>query len=133
MTGTLQMPISPECEDTARQIVDAGLKVNRALGPGLLESAYEHCLAHELTRRGLTLSRQTALPITYEDEIVEAGYRIDMLVSKHVIVEIKAVDKILPLHEAQLLTYLKLSSIRLGLLLNFNVALFKQGIRRIAF
>ncbi len=125
--------ISEICQETARQIVDAGLKVHRFLGPGLLESAYEHCLAHELASRGLAVQRQVVLPIVYEGESIDAGYRLDLLVASEVIVEIKAVDSILPVHEAQVLTYLKLSGIRLGLLLNFNVALLKHGIKRIAF
>lgn len=112
-------------EDVARIVVDAGLKVHRALGPGLLESAYEHCLTHELSTRGLSLERQALLPIRYEGLELDAGYRLDLLVEKSVIIEIKAV-------EAQVLTYLKLSGHRLGFLMNFNVALFKNGLRRLA-
>lgn len=118
-------------EEVARQIVDAGLKVHRVLGPGLLESAYEHCLAHEMTLRGVALRRQVVLPIPYEGEKLDAGFRLDMVIDERVIVEIKAVGKLAPIHEAQLLTYLKLSGLRLGFLMNFNVVLFKQGIRRI--
>ncbi len=115
----------------ARAIVDSGLKVHRVLGPGLLESAYEHCLAHELTARGLSVARQIALPIVYEGTPLDAGYRIDLLVEDAVIVEIKAVQELTRLHEAQVLTYLKLSGRRLGLLMNFNVTLFKDGLRRL--
>jgi GxxExxY protein len=97
-----------------------------------LESAYEHCLAYELGARGLEVRRQVALPITYENRLLEACYRVDLLVSEAVIVEIKSVDALTRVHQAQVLTYLKLSKLRLGLLMNFNVELFKQGVRRIA-
>jgi GxxExxY protein len=118
-------------EAAARQIVDAGLKVHRALGPGLLESVYEHCLAHELERRGLSVRRQVNLPVIFEDLRLEAGYRLDLLVNDLIVVEVKAVEALSRLHEAQVLTYLKLSGCRLGLLVNFNVELFKHGLRRL--
>jgi GxxExxY protein len=121
-----------EVDALAKQIVDSGLKVHRALGPGLLESAYEHCLAYELHARGIPVKRQVALPVIYEGTTLDAGYRLDLVVADAIIVEIKAVDALTPLHEAQILTYLKLSGHRLGFLINFNVALFKQGIRRLA-
>jgi GxxExxY protein len=105
--------------------------VHRALGPGLLESAYEACLAHELSLRGLAVRRQVPLPIVYEGLTLEAGYRLDLLVGDLVIVEIKAVEGLLRLHEAQLITYLKLSGLSLGLLINFNVGLFRDGVRRL--
>jgi GxxExxY protein len=111
-------------------VVDAGLKVHRALGPGLLESAYEHCLAHELTARGVPVRRQVALPIEYDGLRLDAGYRLDLIAAEEVVVEVKAVDALTPLHQAQLLTYLKLSGYKTGLLLNFNVVLFKDGLRR---
>ncbi len=111
--------------------VDAGLKVHKALGPGLLESAYEHCLAYELTQRGVRIHRQIALPLVYEDTRLDAGYRLDLIVDEAVIVEVKAVDALAPIHDAQVLTYLKLSGLRLGLLMNFNVVLFKQGLKRL--
>jgi GxxExxY protein len=117
-------------EEIGRDIVDACLTVHRALGPGLLESAYEICLAHELERRGHTVVRQLALPVVFQDIRLEAGYRIDLLVDDLVIIEVKAVEKLAPVYEAQLLTYLRLSSRRLGFLLNFNVPLMKQGIHR---
>ena len=113
-------------------VVDAGLKVHRALGPGLLESAYEHCLAHELSTRGRLVERQVPLPIVFGAVELDAAYRMDMVVEGAVIVEVKAVDLLTRLHEAQLLTYLKLSGRKVGLLLNFNVVLFKDGIRRLA-
>ena len=120
-------------ESAARQIVDAGLKVHRALGPGLLESAYEHCLAHELESRRLSVRRQVGLPIVFEDIRLDVGYRLDLLVNDLIVVEVKAVEALSRLHEAQVLTYLKLSGCRLGLLINFNVELFKQGLRRLVF
>ena len=122
---------SAAADTVARQIIDAGLKVHRALGPGLLESAYEACLAHELSLRGLAVRRQVPLPIVYEGLTLEAGYRLDLLVGDLVIVEIKAVEGLLRLHEAQLITYLKLSGLSLGLLINFNVGLFRDGVRRL--
>ena len=112
------------------QIVDAGLTVHRALGPGLLESAYEQCLAYELERRGHVVDRQVGLPITFGGHTVETAYRLDLLIDRSVIVEVKAVDMLNKLHEAQLLTYLKLSGCRVGLLMNFNVVLFKSGLKR---
>jgi GxxExxY protein len=119
-----------EADALARLVVDAGLKVHRALGPGLLESAYEQCLAHELALRGLVLGRQVPLPVTYEGLQLDAGYRLDLVVAGKVIVEIKSVEALSRLHEAQILTYLKLSGLRLGFLMNFNVRLFKDGVRR---
>ena len=98
--------------------------------PGLLESAYEHCLAHEISRRGLRVQRQLALPIIYEGEKLDAGYRLDLVVEGAVIVEIKSIDALAPIHDAQVLTYLKLSGLRIGLLMNFNVVLLKQGLKR---
>jgi GxxExxY protein len=114
------------------EIVDAGLKVHRALGPGLLESVYQHCLAYELGRRGIAARTQVALPIVYDDVRLDAGYRLDIVVEDAIIIEIKAVDELTRLHEAQILTYLKLSGYRLGFLMNFNVPLFKRGLRRMA-
>ena len=117
-------------EGVAAAIVDSGLKVHKALGPGLLESAYEHCLVRELTKRGIGLERQVVLPIVYDGETLDAGYRLDLIVEGSVVVEVKAVDALTRLHEAQVLTYLKLSGCRIGFLMNFNVALFKQGLKR---
>jgi GxxExxY protein len=101
-------------EKIARDIVDCGLKVHRTLGPGLLESAYETCLAHEIGSRGHSIRRQVALPVVYEGLKLEAGYRIDLLVADRVLIEVKALDALLPIHQAQVMTYLKLSGIRLG-------------------
>lgn len=122
--------VDPEHHRATGAIVDAGLKVHRVLGPGLLESAYEQCLMHELQGRGFAVRRQVSLPIMYEGLRIEADYRIDLLVGGRVVVEVKAVDVVLRVHEAQMLTYLRLSGLRVGLLLNFNVSLFKQGVRR---
>jgi GxxExxY protein len=111
-------------------IVDAAMKVHTALGPGLLESAYEACLAHELRIRGLHVLTQIALPVVYEGVKLDFGYRIDLLVEDLVVVEVKAVEAIAPIHEAQLLSYIKLSGRRVGLLINFHVLHLKDGIRR---
>ncbi len=118
-------------EAVARAVVDAGLKVHRQLGPGLLESAYEHCLARELELRGLGVARQVGLPITYEDQRLEVGYRLDLIVDGRVIVEVKAVDALAPIHEAQLLTYLRLSGLPIGFLMNFYTVRFRDGVRRL--
>jgi GxxExxY protein len=112
------------------EVLNAAMAVHSELGPGLLESAYMACLAHELTIRGLQLRTQMALPLVYRGIRLDAGYRIDVLVQQEVIVEIKAVEKLLPIHEAQLLCYLKLSQKRLGLIINFNSVHLRDGIRR---
>ena len=117
--------------EISKEIVDASLKVHKQLGPGLLESAYEECLAYELIQRDLLIERQKVLPLVYEEVKLEAGYRIDLLVEKKVIIEIKSVESLNDVHLAQILTYLKLSDCKLGLLINFNVALIKHGIRRV--
>jgi GxxExxY protein len=114
----------------ASVVVDAAIEVHRILGPGLLESAYEAALAHELGLRGISVERQVLLPVHYKGEYLDAGFRLDLVVGKLLIVELKAVQHIEPIHEAQLLTYLRLSGLWLGLLLNFNVPLMKNGIRR---
>ncbi len=108
------------------------MRVHSALGPGLLESAYESCLVHELRKMGLTILSQLVLPVEYDGVKIDAGYRIDCLVEDTVIIELKAVDRILPIHQAQLLSYLKLSKKPLGLLINFNVVHLKEGIKRMA-
>ncbi len=106
-------------------------KVHSELGPGLLESTYEVCLEYELLKEGLSVERQKALPVIYDEVKLDAGYRIDLLVNNQVILELKSVDEIAPIHQAQVMTYLKLSGLKLGLLLNFNVKQMKQGIKRI--
>ena len=127
---TLQRPDSSRAEQVAAAIVDAAIKVHKTLGPGLLESVYEACLCYELTKRAIPYRQQVALPVRYEEVFVETGFRIDVLVDDSVIIELKCVDAIAPIHEAQLLTYLKLANIRLGFILNFNVPLMKHGIKR---
>lgn len=124
-------PISPRTEDIAKFVLDAAFKVHTALGPGLLESVYETCLVHELRGKGLNLDSQITLPIIYDGLTVESGLRLDLYVEKCVIIEIKAVEIIDPIHKAQLLTYLKLSGVRLGLLINFNVIHLRDGITRL--
>jgi len=111
-------------------ILGAALEVHRYLGPGLLESAYEECLCHELRLRGLSFQRQVDLPVEYKGLKLDCGYKIDLLVQDEVILELKAVEKLLPIHQAQLLTYLKLAHKTVGLLINFNVPLLTQGIIR---
>lgn len=113
------------------KIIALAMKVHTALGPGLLESTYEACLVHELKKAGLKVLSQVALSVNYDGETIELGYRIDLLVEDVIIVELKSVDKIIPLHQAQLMSYLKLSGNRLGLLINFNVLHLKDGIKRI--
>jgi len=112
-------------------VLGCAIKVHTALGPGLLESTYEACLIHELAKAGLKADRQVALPVVYDGVQLDAGYRIDVLVANLVVVELKVAERILPLHSAQLLSYLKLSGKRLGYLLNFNVVHMRQGIKRV--
>jgi len=119
-----------ELNEISGQVVDAAMKVHTALGPGLLENAYEACLEHELGKRGLRVKRQVALPVVYDGVQIDLGYRLDLLVEDAVIVELKAADRIAPIHEAQLLSYLRLSGKKLGLLINFNVLHLKDGMRR---
>lgn len=122
---------SPEVERIAKIIVDAAFRVHSLLGPGLLESVYSICLAHELRRRGLIVAREVKLPILYDGVRIESGLRIDLLVESCIIVETKAVERMIPLFAAQLRTYLKLTGHSLGLLINFNVPLIKDGIKRV--
>ena len=125
------MQMSNKLNEISGQIVDAAMKVHSELGPGLLESAYEACLLFELHRRGFTAVSQVELPIKYDGVRIDAGYRLDLLVEDKVIVELKAVSKLQPIHETQLLSYLKLSKKQLGLLINFQVVRLKDGIKRI--
>ena len=117
--------------DLGEIILGCAMKVHSALGPGLLESAYEACLAHELSKAQLGVKRQVALPVVYDGMQLDAGFRIDLLVNDAVIVELKTAEKLLPIHKAQLLSYLKLSNKSLGYLLNFNVVHMRDGIKRI--
>lgn len=119
-----------ELNKMTEQIIGAAIEVHKALGPGLLESAYEECLCQELTLREMRFERQRPLPVQYKGVELDCGYRLDLLVAEAVVVEIKAVQAIEPIHEAQLLTYLKLGGWKLGLLINFNVPVLKDGIRR---
>jgi GxxExxY protein len=130
MDGTYES-IPAATEAAARQVVDAALAVHKNLGPGLLESVYETCLCHELHKRGVPFARQVALPVVYDGARLDAGLRLDLLVADCLIVELKAVETLNPLFAAQLLTYLKLAGRRLGLLINFNVPLLRDGIHRI--
>jgi len=131
-TKTQRDPISDRVNGAARTTVNAAFSVHSQLGPGLLESVYEKCLAHAVRLRGLTVDRQIAVPIEFEGLRLPTGLRMDMIVDSCLIVEVKAVDVLLPVHKAQLLTYLKLSGHRLGLLINFNVPLIRNGITRVA-
>ncbi|TSA23784.1 GxxExxY protein [bacterium] len=124
-------PLDQETERIAKEIVDAAFKVHKELGPGLLESVYEACLTHELRKRGLQVETQLQLPVRYETVQLDIGFRLDLLVEEEIIVELKAVEVMIPLFEAQLLTYLKLAGKRLGFLINFNVPLIKNGIKRL--
>jgi GxxExxY protein len=123
-------PISPEVEQVGKAVLDAAFKVHTALGPGLLESVYETTQAYELRKSGLVVATQVSLPVTYDGQQLESGFRLDMLVEKCVIVELKSVETMNPVYEAQIMTYLRLSNVRLGFLINFNVKRLKDGIKR---
>ena len=123
--------MGPKLNDITEAVIGAAIVVHKDLGPGLLESAYEACLAYELAEKGLKIERQKGLPLKYRGVLLDCGYRLDLLVENQVIVEVKAVEKIELIHEAQLLSYLKLSKCQLGLLINFNVEILKNGIRRL--
>ena len=112
------------------KIIECAIEVHRELGPGLLETAYEKCLCYELQKAGFVVESQIDMPVVYKEVELDCGYRLDVVVNREVILELKTVDKLLPIHEAQLLTYLRLARIRIGLLLNFNVPCLKDGIKR---
>ena len=131
-TKTQRRPIPEGVEKVATAVVDAAFRVHSGLGPGLLESAYELCLVHVLTKRGLKVERQVTVPIDFDGARLDAGFRLDLLVDGCLVVEVKAVEAIAPVHKAQVLTYLKLTGHRLGFLINFNVPLIRDGIKRIA-
>ncbi len=120
-----------ERDPLSEAVIGAAIAVHRALGPGLLESAYEECLCYELSKRELSFERQRPLPVRYEEVLLDCGYRMDLVVKQSLVVEIKAVETLTRLHEAQLLTYLKLSGLRKGLLLNFNSRVLRTGIKRL--
>ena len=117
-------------DELSNTVIGCALKVHKKPGPGLLESAYEQCLCYELTQAGLKFERQKELPIQYNDVKIDCGYRLDVLVEDKLILELKCVDKLTPIHEAQLLTYMKISTVHLGLLINFNSVLLRDGIKR---
>ncbi|MFA7429983.1 MAG: GxxExxY protein [Rhodospirillaceae bacterium] len=114
----------------SRKVIGLAMNVHRALGPGLLESAYEHCLGHEFHLNGIEFARQVPLQIRYKDTDLECGYRLDLVVENTLLLELKAVDGLTPLHDAQIITYLRLSGLKTGLLMNFNTTILKNGIRR---
>jgi GxxExxY protein len=120
-------------EAVASDIVDCAVKVHKALGPGLLESAYQYCISYELRKRNRKVLTEVSQPVVYDDQHLDVGYRIDMLIDDLIIVENKTLDELLPIHEAQLLTYMKLRNCHLGFLLNWNVMLMKHGIRRVVY
>lgn len=124
-------PIPPSTERVGRAVIDCSIKVHKALGPGLLETVYEHCLAEELRQAGLRVDQQVPVAVVYGSVKLQVGYRIDLLVGEVVVVEVKSVDGLAPVHLSQTLTYLRLSERRLGYLINFNSALLKDGIRRL--
>jgi GxxExxY protein len=133
VTGLSECGAEPgmDIETVAREIVDACLRVHTRVGPGMLESAYEACMVHELGKRGLSVKKQVPLPLRYEEELIDIGYRIDLLVEDSVVLELKAVNQLLPIHTAQLLSYLRAGGYRLGFLLNFNTAHMRNGIKRL--
>ena len=117
-------------DSLTEKVIGLAIEVHRALGPGLLESAYEECLCFELRQAGIAFRRQVALPVVYKEVRLDIGYRIDIVIEEQLIVELKTVEKLAPIHEAQLLTYLRLSGLKIGLLLNFNTSVLKNGIKR---
>ena len=124
-------PLPPEVEKVATATVDATYKIHKALGPGLIESVYEQCLAYELRKRNFQVLTQLDLPIAYDDIVIDSGLRPDLLIAGVLIVEVKSVERMHPVYQAQLMTYLKLMKKRLGLLINFNVPVISQGIKRV--
>ena len=126
----INIDIRAKSDILSKQIIGAAIEVHKALGPGLLESAYQACLCHELALRGIPFEAQVPLPLVYKGVSVDCGYRLDLLVEGLVVVEIKSVNCLEPIHEAQILTYLRLTGLWLGLLINFNVPMLKQGIKR---
>ena len=124
-------PLSAEINELVKKTVDAAYKVHMNLGPGLLENVYEECLIHELNKKGLRVESQVYVPIDYDGVRLKGGLRLDILVEKKVVIELKTVDVLMPVHKSQLLTYLKLTGHRLGLLINFNSGIFKDGIKRV--
>lgn len=128
--ATAPLQITPNVNHITRQIIAAAMKVHSFLGPGLLESAYHACLLHELRKQGMTVASQVGVPVVYDGEKIDLGYRIDLIVNDFVVVEVKCVEAIHPVHQAQLLSYLRLSGRQVGLLINFNVLHLRDGIKR---
>ncbi len=126
-----EMTTADELNRITEKIIEAAIEVHRALGPGLLESTYEACLVYELVQRGCRVEQQKPLPVVYKEVQLDIGYRLDLLVDGKVVVELKTVEQLLPIHEAQLLSYLRLSGCTVGLLINFNVPVLRQGVRRL--
>ena len=124
-------PVSPEVDRIGRAVMDAAFAVHRELGPGLLESVYEHCMAEELIAAGRSVERQIAVPVSYREARLDVGFRLDLLVDRKVVVEIKSIDALASIHTAQVLTYLRFSQMRLGYLINFNTVRLKDGFRRL--
>jgi GxxExxY protein len=119
-----------EFEPLSNKIIGAAIEVHKILGPGMLESAYEECLAFELVHQGLSVERQKSVPVRYKNIKLDCGYRIDLLINKEILIELKSVDVLAPIHDAQILTYMRFAGIKIGLLINFNVTALKNGIRR---
>jgi GxxExxY protein len=120
-----------EINKVTGEIIGAAIEAHKALGPGFLESAYEECLCHELTLRKINFRRQESLPVEYKGVKLDCGYRIDLIIEDLILIELKSIETLLPIHEAQILTYLKLTGLKIGLLINFNVAALRRGIKRI--
>ena len=120
-----------EFEELSRRVIGCAIAVHRELGPGLLESTYQQCLAHELSLAAMEFALQKPLPVVYKGRRIDCGYRVDVVVADRLILELKSVDRVLPIHEAQVITYLKLSGIKVGLLINFNVEVLRDGLQRI--
>ena len=119
-----------EFDELSRKVIGLSIEVHRELGPGLLENTYKQCLDYELSPAGINFQMEVELPVKYKNVLISCGYRIDLLIENNLIIELKSVDKIIPIHEAQLLTYMKLSGIKVGLLMNFNEIVLKDGIKR---
>ena len=119
-----------EFDPLSNRVIGCAIEVHRHLGPGLLESAYQECLAYELSHAGVSFQKEWPLPVRYKDVLIDCGYRVDILVEQSLILELKSVDKLLPIHEAQILTYMKLASVKTGLLINFNVQRLTDGLKR---
>jgi GxxExxY protein len=122
---------TPRSDGLSREVIGACIEVHRHLGPGLLESVYEQCLAHELAMRGFEVHKQRQIPLNYKGLALDCGYRVDLVVNDQLLIEVKAVERLLPVHDAQVITYLKLTGLPLGLLVNFHVPALRHGIRRL--